>query len=327
MVVALVSWLILGETPTWNLWAGMGLCLLGVALVSRVSDEHARGVPLVSRVSDEHARGVPLVSRVSDEHARGVPLVSRVSDEHARGVPLVSSVVDARVMGEAACPPINHLSVTKVTLLTLRPVHSHPSPVHPLPLHPPQPAFLFGGAPPSPSHTAGVLWALLAALASGAVFVMLRFLRGKENANTIAFWFHFSSLLASVPFVAIGVPKPAVWPNAGEMACLLGVTAGSFWGQVRGRGACMHGVVCWTGELRGACRFYAVGWCMGRWGDSGWMDGERGAAVSAALPVRCMRYAPPSPLPLAHHGFYQHHHHYHHPHCYPHPHCHPLRWR
>jgi len=102
-----------------------------------------------------------------------------------------------------------------------------------------QPPFvfsLFGAAAPPATDAGGRLLGLLfslgASVCSAAVFVILRKLKGREDQNTTAIWFHFTSLVSSLPFCLASLPAPPVWPSAAEWGCLMGVVAGSFWGQI-----------------------------------------------------------------------------------------------
>ena len=88
------------------------------------------------------------------------------------------------------------------------------------------PSFLFGGGPALDPVAVGI--GLAGAMCSGAAYVTVRSLRGREHPLVIVFYF---SLVATIAAAPIALPT-AVWPRGMEWLVLLGVGVTTQLGQV-----------------------------------------------------------------------------------------------
>lgn len=81
-----------------------------------------------------------------------------------------------------------------------------------------QPAFLFGGAHP-PGHALAYLAAMLGAIGSACVYVIVRKLRNSDHELVVVFYFPLIGTPLSLP----GVVEHALWPTPLEWLLLLGI--------------------------------------------------------------------------------------------------------
>ncbi|KAL3149393.1 hypothetical protein ABBQ32_002191 [Trebouxia sp. C0010 RCD-2024] len=96
-----------------------------------------------------------------------------------------------------------------------------------------QPPFIFGGSVQyDMSHWLGVACAFGAAFSAAAAFIAVRGIKKDEASVTLALWFHFIAVFASILPLAFGYPRSPVLPALKDWVPLLAISATSCINQI-----------------------------------------------------------------------------------------------
>lgn len=74
----------------------------------------------------------------------------------------------------------------------------------------------------------GTVFGIGSAFLAAGAYLAIRLIGKKETPLTVAVWFHTSAVTHSALLLAVGWPRPAVWPRLIDWACLLGIAMSSF---------------------------------------------------------------------------------------------------